>query len=486
MTQSKLALLLAAFGLCTTLNALAEESGSAALNGTPSPAFADNLQEGGNELLPAGTTESLARDFRQPHEFSATAGTPDRSARTVWVRMFPLTDIPQHDPYGSAKNVYNAELLNPDGFNVYDASTRALVGTVTQLNLNLHGDTLNLGRTSLPLENAYLSPKSSTVSTFRWDGGKGGVQLHGGFVFRKANTNPPVDSKPSGAGQDLWSVINVVSINDYLRGVVPSEVSVNWPDESLRAQAIAARTYAIYEMSAARANGQSYDLDPTTWYQSYRGFAFWSGNARGWESVESIVANDAIDSTGSKVVTYNGEVIKAYFSGNSGGITCTATECLHKDTNPPYLVAVKDAPGVQDGEGGTWHGAFSASGIRSKLKEANAPSPKGSILGLEPLSRGPTGRIWELKVAFSGSELDLDRDQTGTVMGLFGSIHSHLFTLSPVNAQGKQTVVGHGFGHGVGMSQVGAQKFAEAGWNAERILHYFYSNCAVKDLTDLE
>ena len=192
----------------------------------------------------------------------------------------------------------------------------------------------------------------------------------------------------------------------------------------------------------------------------------------------------AIKYTRGQVILHGGEVIKSYFSANSGGRTCLATECFGLSQNPPYLHEVKDHPLVRQKPGGTWgkKAQITPAKVEEVFKAMLLPTP-GPFDRLEALEIGSSGRTWRLRVHFKDKNfVDLDRQQTRKIMKLYGPIRSFLYTLLGVAKDGRQGVRGHGYGHGVGMSQWGAQLYAQSGWSAERILAHFYKQVVIKDL----
>jgi SpoIID/LytB domain protein len=121
--------------------------------------------------------------------------------------------------------------------------------------------------------------------------------------------------------------INYVGLEPYLYGVVPSEVPDDWPAEVLKAQAVAARSYAL----ATRKVGGAFDLYPDVRSQVYRGVD---------EEVES--TNAAVDETAGEVLTYRGVVATTYFHSTSGGRTAAVTDVWPNSKPVPYLVSVDD------------------------------------------------------------------------------------------------------------------------------------------------
>lgn len=391
--------------------------------------------------------------------------------------MFPLMSAPLGDPYPATVNPYALTLANSGGLNLYSLSDGALLAAGTNLAFDFIALTVSVNGTLFALDSIWITPQTSVTTTIGWDKGEKladgkpaevKVELRGGFIIQ-----------PLPAG---WSAINVVTVNQYLQAVVPSEVIASWKTETLRTQAIAARTYGMYEVAKSRAEGDPYDVDPTTWFQSYQGVLFWNRDARAWRNVELASTTAAVNATGLKVITYNGEVIKAYFSSNSGGRTCTAAECFESGVNLPYLREVDDAPGVRNSPGGTWgtRANLTPTTIKAKLKEYGFEFA-GTVKRLEHLERGVSRRTWRLRIVLTnGGVVNLERIYTRKIMHLFGPIRSFQYELGAISG-GRQKITGHGYGHGVGMSQWGAQLFAKSGWNAERILKHFYADVEIKN-----
>ncbi|HET7856545.1 MAG TPA: SpoIID/LytB domain-containing protein [Gaiellaceae bacterium] len=121
--------------------------------------------------------------------------------------------------------------------------------------------------------------------------------------------------------------VNNVGLEGYLYGVVPSEVPFHWPAEVLKAQGVAARTYAL----AVRKTGSYFDLYPDVRSQVYRGIAG-----------ERPSTTAAVQATAGQVVLYNGQIAKTYFFSTSGGRTATVTDVWPSNQPVPYLVSVDD------------------------------------------------------------------------------------------------------------------------------------------------
>lgn len=433
--------------------------------------------------LARGTTARIFEDWAS--DKNAPSNFPDRSFQNIWVRMFPLLSAPLGDPYPVTVNPNDLTLVNSGGLNVYGLDDGALLTTGNNLAFDFIALTVDVDGTLYALESVWITPLSEVTTTMGWDKGSKlpnnksaevRIEVRGGLIVK------PTNYRVNGEIVARWSALNVVTVNEYLQSVVPSEVIASWKAETLRAQAIAARTYGLYEVANSRAKGDDFDVDPTTWFQSYQGVKFWNRDAGSWRNIELPATTTAVISTGKKVIIHNGEVIKAYFSSNSGGRTCTAAECFETGVDIPYLREVNDAPGVRNSPGGTWgtRANLTPATIKAKLKEHGFEF-SGTVKKLEHLERGVSRRTWRLRILLTnGNRVNLERIHTRKVMHLFGPIRSFHYELGAVSG-GRQKIKGYGYGHGVGMSQWGAQLFAKEGWTAERILQHYYYNVTIKE-----
>ena len=120
-------------------------------------------------------------------------------------------------------------------------------------------------------------------------------------------------------------MVNVVALEAYLRGVVATEMPKDWPLEALKAQAVAARSYAL----ARVLKGKPFDL-----------YADWRSQVYGGIPAEAPRATEAVQATARQVLLYDGKVATTFFFSSSGGRTATGAEVFGVDV--PYLVSVDD------------------------------------------------------------------------------------------------------------------------------------------------
>lgn len=261
---------------------------------------------------------------------------------------------------------------------------------------------------------------------------------------------------PSGQG---LTAVNHVDLEEYLYSVVASEMPTSWHPEALKAQAVAARSFALHR----RSSGKLYDVKDTTSSQVYKGVA-----------AETDSTRSAVRNTDSEVLTYSGKVIEAVFHSSSGGHTENSE---HVWSSPrPYLQGVPDfdqaAPVFQ------WSQDFSADQLRSKMtaKFGQSIASVGNIVAIAPGVASPHGRLRSVVVQGDRGSQTVNATEVRQALGL----RSTLFTVTPqssAKAGGTSFVFqGRGYGHGIGMSQYGARGMAEQGNPYQTILGHYYRN----------
>ena len=261
---------------------------------------------------------------------------------------------------------------------------------------------------------------------------------------------------PSGGG---LSAINYVDLESYLYSVLGGEMNGNWPQEALKAQAVAARSYALYRRN--RDGNSNFDLCDTARCQVYRGV-----------QDESTGTQTAVNATAGQVLTYNGTIIEALFHSSSGGHTENVEDVW--GTRVPYLRAVQDYD--QTAPVYSWNKIIS----RNEL---------GNIVGLGPITAvnpvgQPTagGSYHQLEFISSGSRKRVTTENLRNSLNLRSAkitIVPQTITTKSSNKDQTTTsfvIQGKGFGHGLGMSQYGAKGMAEQGIDYRKIVLHFFQN----------
>ncbi len=284
------------------------------------------------------------------------------------------------------------------------------------------------------------------------------------------------------AGGELY-VVNVLHIEDYLRGVLPPEIGVRKPNEfeAVKAQAVAARTYAL--ASRDKYPDKQYDLVNDVLDQVYKG---WEGERRDTDM--------AVHDTRGEVLTYAGELIDAYYHSTCAGYT-DQIEYVWPKPPQPYLKGVVDDTFCLWSKYYSWEDRFDAKKLlentRGYLKRTGHSTNKlGNILkDLTIESRSGGGRIQRLDVVTESGTITLERDEIRWAFGRpagAGILRSSNFRLELENDSFGNVdsvfIEGHGYGHGVGMCQCGAIGRARAGQSYREILTHYYTGAEITRL----
>lgn len=194
------------------------------------------------------------------------------------------------------------------------------------------------------------------------------------------------------------NVVNAVDIDDYVMGVVPGEVPTSWHEEALKAQAVAARSYAL----ATDAGGALFDQWPDTRSQVYRG-----------AKAEVKSTNAAVRATAGEVVKYKGKTIAAYFFSTSGGRTESIENVWYSSKPVPYLKSVKD-PYDDASPKHTWTIRYSQGTMQAKLGNL----VKGTLRSIRVTKRGVSPRVVKATIVGSRGRTTTDGTTLRARLGL--------------------------------------------------------------------
>lgn len=309
------------------------------------------------------------------------------------------------------------------------------------------------------------------------------------------------------------TVINYIDVEKYLYGVLPYEISPKWPIEAQKAQAVAARNYALTNLGKHKKYG--FDVCNTIDCQVYVG-----------ANVETLLSNSAVDLTSGIYLKYNGKLAQTVFHSNSGGRTENAENIW--STAFPYLVGVEDPYSIGN-PNDTWTVSYTPEQISQKLiaKGYNI----GSVINIAVDSYSVNGRSLKTTIYGTNGNVSFEKDK---IRGFFGDANfkTNYFTIqspggsgvtaltgagaskitngtsSLLTASGSSTASvnglkatngiststlqmtssdayvfnGKGWGHGVGMSQWGAKSMADKGFTYEEILKFYYKGTVLENI----
>ncbi|MBF2017518.1 MAG: SpoIID/LytB domain-containing protein [Rivularia sp. T60_A2020_040] len=253
------------------------------------------------------------------------------------------------------------------------------------------------------------------------------------------------------------TAVNWVDLEEYLYSVLGGEMDARWHPEALKAQAIAARSYALYRRERQQTN-PLFDVGRTP---------------DKWQIYKGVIAEDpkiyaAVDATAGQVLTHNNQIIESVFHACSGGHTENVEDVWGNSL--PYLRAVPDFDlnTTSTSNRCKWQQSFSSTEISQKFPEI------GSVQEMKLVELSPFNSVKKLQIIGEKGIKELKGEQVRTTLKL----NSTRFT---VNKQQDGTFVlnGLGWGHGLGMSQYGASYLANQGYNHLQILNHYYKNVAL-------
>lgn len=262
--------------------------------------------------------------------------------------------------------------------------------------------------------------------------------------------------------------INIIDIETYLKGVVSFEMSDNFPIEALKAQAVAARNFALSRIGWESAKG--YDFDDTTNYQVYKGY-------------NPIYTNSisAVEQTRGQVLLYNDQLVETLYSAWHGGVSEDSENVWGNYV--PYLRSVVDPY-----ESDPWP---NGSRVLTNAAIQTALVAKGYLaatdtflkLDLNSITKFPSGRVSNINIIYKNSTgLQLTKSVTKDNTRTFLTLPSNLYIVTYDAINGAYTFSGKGNGHGLGMSQIGARNRAAAGQTYDQILKFYYQNVYLQSL----
>ena len=276
-------------------------------------------------------------------------------------------------------------------------------------------------------------------------------------------------------------LVNELYLEEYLKGVVPSEMPSSYSLEALKAQAVCARTYAWKQIQEGRLTEYDADVDDSVSFQVY-------GNVRPQDST-----THAVEETKGQIICQNGEAIDAYYFSTSAGVTST-DEIWGAAKAASYLQSVP----CKFDELEPWSHWSVEIPWETIEEKAKAYQDKNSVLTAITINtRNESGAVTGLTVSMEDSSFELkneyeirqffspegctitEKDGTETEGGKL--LPSAYFELE-MKKDESMKITGGGYGHGVGMSQTAANVMAEQGYDYRKILDYFFKNITIENL----
>ena len=360
----------------------------------------------------------------------------------------------------------------------------------TTLTVALEGNVIKFAdKTFDTATGATLALKPGGDSTMSIDGKK----YRGAFTFTIA-------------GEDKLNAINLILADEYVYGVTGLEMSASWPLEALKAQSVCARNYALTNLYKHKAYG--FDVCTTTDCQVYGGV-----------DAEHTYTIKAGMETAGKYLLYNGNLAETLFFSCDGGHTSNSKYVWGSAI--PYFPGIPDPFENPDEVARyNWTKIYTIDEIQARLTSTGVNI--GNITDIRTNIEPTTGQVIEIEIVGTEGSQKYTNDKTRTWMG-WDKLYSQRYTVSPITGQTSQVMAysaegkeaahgyttisgkgdissasspvkvitskgtssietnitafqfdGHGWGHGVGMSQYGAKGMADQGYTYDQILNYYY------------
>jgi len=261
--------------------------------------------------------------------------------------------------------------------------------------------------------------------------------------------------------QHTFIIVEHTDLENYLYGVLPYEMSYSWPLEALKAQAVAARTYTLKTLEHSK--NKYFDLYSDVRSQMYK------GGGKQYPSVKQ-----AVDETKHQVLTHDGKLFYTYYHGNCGGATDDV-----KSWNPS-ATSIKPLSGAScayDSHSKSF--SFKQELPASKVKNfARSIGLSGTVKNVKIAHKTHTGRATKITLTSSKGSKTVACNKFRLAVGL----RSCKLTKLQLSANHLHAA-GHGYGHGIGMCQDGANGMAKAGKMYDQILKNYYPGAKITTLT---
>jgi stage II sporulation protein D len=351
---------------------------------------------------------------------------------------YTLDDVQKNIKIGIILDVQSFTTGSSKEFYVYDSANKRYVFTKGTANISYSTKGVKAGKydLSLPVR----------------------IESSNGVIF--ANSNPYRGYLLIVKSGSKVNVINVLYIEDYVKGVLPKEVGADWHIEALKAQAVISRTYAIANLKHHCQQG--FDLCSTTHCQVYGG-----------AGAETKNTSLAVSQTRGEVLAFKGNLAQTVFHSTCGGHTQDPKYIWNWKETPPYLKGVK-CNSCSKSPHAKWEQSLDENFIRNKLKIA------GEIKRIKVNGKTSSGAAKELKIIHSDGECILNAYKFRTSVDAW-KIKSHSFNSIKIK-DGKIIFCGKGWGHGAGLCQCGAKGMAEKGKKYPKILSFYYPKTKIESV----
>lgn len=261
-------------------------------------------------------------------------------------------------------------------------------------------------------------------------------------------------------------IVNHIALEDYLRGVLSKEAPDYWPEEALKAVAIAARTYALYQRFTKETS--DYDVTADVMSQDYGG-----------KTTEKIATSRAVKATANWILMSRGRLFPTFYHSTCGGMTENGRVMGSFDLEP--LAGGIACRLCAASPFYSWQRRLTRADVAWALRKSLHGSI-GAIQAMQVTKRTASGRAQAVTITGSLRSITLTGYDVRALFG-FDRIRSPLFSIT--DAGDAFVIDGHGWGHGVGLCQWGAAELARRGFSAREILAFYYPKTELVNVQEL-
>lgn len=270
--------------------------------------------------------------------------------------------------------------------------------------------------------------------------------------------------------KNKFDLISTLDLEVYLSGVLPKEMPSSWPIEALKAQAVAARSYALVKMKER--SHFHFDVESSVFDQAFEFSPVQYKKVKWSDRVQK-----ALQSTRHKALFQNQKVIKAFYHADCGGKTELASEVWGGDKGFDGTVQGCFHPASGSG---TWSFEMDREQLDKRVRAFFGINENQTFDGVEVASLSPSGRVKKLLFKYLDSSFLVSSQVLRQIVG-FSKLKSTLFKID--STEDKVAFNGQGNGHGVGMCQYGARKLAESGKTYVQILEKYFPSTELREVS---
>lgn len=261
----------------------------------------------------------------------------------------------------------------------------------------------------------------------------------------------------------MVQMVNKINLDDYIYAVLRYESLSYWPLEMQKVQAVASRSYAVRQIKTARGSNTGmpfYDIKNNNFHQVYNG------------NHDYVHLRKAVEQTHNLILTYNGDIALTMFDICCGGIIPGYMK--KRDADKPYLYRKTRCTYCHDKANYEWHCAFDKDTLLKRMLDNHKVAAKtkklGKITGISLKEKDKAGIVHRVLIHGSKNNISFTNNEFKSALGARAKSNAYVVK----KLQDDIMVHGYGFGHNMGLCQIGARELVSRGWSYSEILNFYF------------